>query len=83
VTVTRKCASCDEDGVDVNVFFEGGEDVICLRRLAARSEIVMVMSLPSSSVRGFCRITVAWRGLVVENCRLDVRSEDGLRDIGM
>lgn len=41
---------------------------LCLLGLtfAARSDISMVISLPSSSTRGLCRTTVARRMLVVE-----------------
>lgn len=36
----------------------------------------MVMSLPSSSVRGFCKTTVARWEAAVEKCRLELRVDD-------
>lgn len=39
---------------------------------AARSEISIVMALPSSSTRGFWRTTVAGLTFVCENCLVEV-----------
>lgn len=48
------------------VFRFCGVDVICLSRLAAFSDIVIVMAAPSSSLRGFFVTIVALRTLVEE-----------------
>ena len=61
-------------GVDVREFFLGGALTIWRKRLAARSEMLMDISLPSSSVRGLCLATVAHEILDVEKQRLWVVS---------
>jgi hypothetical protein len=57
--------------------------VICFKRRAARSDIVMVISLPSSSVRGFWRTAVAHVVDELEKCPREVTLVDVNSVIGL
>jgi len=62
----------------VSEFFLGAALTICRKRFAARSDMLMDISLPSSSVRGLCLATVAHDILDVEKQRVFEVSERAL-----
>lgn len=65
-------------GVEVKLFRFGGVDTIFCNRLAARGDIMMLISLPSSSSRRLC-LTIVARGAEVLVKGLNIDTGSGAR----